>query len=423
VNVAGRDAAISPPASDSLSAYKGTYKTHLLPKNAGYPATKGMDLTISGQAGETRVAVDNMKIENWTFGPNNVLTFVTDAGHSAWLQFVHLADGPIILGKFREADNEVLEGFNVFGEVKGHSSHLTPNSVIDSVVNECVSANLGVASTILLADVLTTAERIWSANKAALDDEEAAAGQSASLTQLSKKVAALIHLEDLCAEGDSAFMKADAKGSLVVHKEIDPNSAKLAQMAELAAKDKTEVTRQAALTAEKEATDTESQYQQANAAMATYKASQTAWKACQAAEAAGEAEAFANEAASHARNARTAAALNHALGAAQAYNEARLEAVEAAKAERRAAEAALNAVEGGIDFYAKNKNFDKLKEIAEASAVATKARSFAQAAVQGWEDDSVASRSKALESAKAASESAQECYKHMRRVQPAKEQQ
>ena len=84
---------------------------------------------------------------------------------------------------------------------------------------------------------------------------------------------------------------------------------------------RTQVTRQAALTAEKEATDTESQYQQANAAMATYKASQTAWKACQAAEAAGEAEAFANEAASHARNARTAAALTHALGAAQAYNE------------------------------------------------------------------------------------------------------
>jgi hypothetical protein len=52
--------------------------------------------------------------------------------------------------------------------------------------------------------------------------------------------------------------------------------------------------------------------------------------------------------------------------------QARLEAIEAAKAERRAAEAALNAVEGGIDFYAKNKNFDKLKEIAEASAVATK---------------------------------------------------
>ena len=47
----------------------------------------------------------------------------------------------------------------MFGEIKGQSSHLTPNSVVDSVVNECVSANLGVASTILLADVLTTAER------------------------------------------------------------------------------------------------------------------------------------------------------------------------------------------------------------------------------------------------------------------------
>lgn len=54
--------------------------------------------------------------------------------------------------------------------------------------------------------------------------------------------------------------------------------------------------------------------------------------------------------------------------------QARIEAYEAAKAERRAATAALRAVEGGIDFYAKAKNFDKLKEIAEASGVATKVR-------------------------------------------------
>ena len=52
--------------------------------------------------------------------------------------------------------------------------------------------------------------------------------------------------------------------------------------------------------------------------------------------------------------------------------QARIEAQEAAKAERRAATASLRAVEGGIDFYAKAKNFDKLKEIAEASGVATK---------------------------------------------------
>jgi len=55
------------------------------------------------------VTVDSMKVENWTFGPNNVLTYQTDAGHSAWLQFVHLANGPIILGKFRELESEVLE--------------------------------------------------------------------------------------------------------------------------------------------------------------------------------------------------------------------------------------------------------------------------------------------------------------------------
>ena len=53
VNVAGRDAALSPPASDSLSAFKGTYKTHLLPKNAGYPATKGMEISIAGQGGQS----------------------------------------------------------------------------------------------------------------------------------------------------------------------------------------------------------------------------------------------------------------------------------------------------------------------------------------------------------------------------------
>jgi len=52
VNVASRDAAISPPASDSLSAFKGSYKTHLLPKNAGYPATKGMEISIGGQDGQ-----------------------------------------------------------------------------------------------------------------------------------------------------------------------------------------------------------------------------------------------------------------------------------------------------------------------------------------------------------------------------------
>ena len=73
---------------------------------------------------------------------------------------------------------------------------------------------------------------------------------------------------------------------------------------------------------EKEARDTEEEYKAGNAAMSTYKASQAAWKASQTAEAANEAEQFALEASQHARNARTAAALDNALAAAQAYNQA-----------------------------------------------------------------------------------------------------
>jgi len=48
-----------------------------------------------------------------------------------------------------------------------------------------------------------------------------------------------------------------------------------------------------------------------------------------------------------------------------------------------------------------------LRVVLDRQIVNVQARQFAQAAVQGWEDDSVASRSKAMESAKAASESAQ----------------
>ena len=53
--------------------------------------------------------------------------------------------------------------------------------------------------------------------------------------------------------------------------------------------------------------------------------------------------------------------------------------------------------------------------------VLAQALSSATEAVEGWEAHSVASRQRALHAAKAASEHAQECYKHMRRVQPAQQ--
>lgn len=54
--------------------------------------------------------------------------------------------------------------------------------------------------------------------------------------------------------------------------------------------------------------------------------------------------------------------------------QARLEALTAAKAERRAAASALSSVEAGIEVHAKAKNFDKLRETAQASGIATKVR-------------------------------------------------
>lgn len=55
-----------------------------------------------------------------------------------------------------------------------------------------------------------------------------------------------------------------------------------------------------------------------------------------------------------------------------------MQAAQAALAGHKAAEFALRAVEGGIDHYARSKNFEKLKEIAEASGVATKVLSPCQ---------------------------------------------
>ena len=46
VNVAGRDAAMSPAAADTLTAFEGVFQTHFLPKTAGHPATKGVELAI-----------------------------------------------------------------------------------------------------------------------------------------------------------------------------------------------------------------------------------------------------------------------------------------------------------------------------------------------------------------------------------------
>lgn len=44
------------------------------------------------------MSVDGKKVERWTFGPNNVLAWEDEVGHTAWLQFVRLSNGPIVVG-------------------------------------------------------------------------------------------------------------------------------------------------------------------------------------------------------------------------------------------------------------------------------------------------------------------------------------
>ena len=83
--------------------------------------------------------------------------------------------------------------------------------------------------------------RIWTSGKADAADDEANAAHSATISQLSQSISALLHLEDLAEQANRAFLPADDKGGVVITKDIDPNSAKLAQMAEAAARDKTEV--------------------------------------------------------------------------------------------------------------------------------------------------------------------------------------
>lgn len=109
--------------------------------------------------GKPAVAIDGNTVDAWTFGPNNVLSFEDEAGQSAMLQFVMLSNGPIVLGSLYPAGTAAPEGFNLFGELKGEFSRLPPTSVIDAEVNEKVAAGLGVASTFLLADILTAATR------------------------------------------------------------------------------------------------------------------------------------------------------------------------------------------------------------------------------------------------------------------------
>ena len=47
VNIAGRDAALSPGASDTLAAFAGTYATHQLPAAEGGQVVQGAEVVVT----------------------------------------------------------------------------------------------------------------------------------------------------------------------------------------------------------------------------------------------------------------------------------------------------------------------------------------------------------------------------------------
>lgn len=60
---------------------------------------------VSCSLAGSRVSVDGTHITEWTFGPNNTLSF-TSINYSGWLQFVHLPGSPIIVGKITQFEGD-----------------------------------------------------------------------------------------------------------------------------------------------------------------------------------------------------------------------------------------------------------------------------------------------------------------------------
>lgn len=64
-------------------------------------------------AGASVVSLNGAKVEAWAFSPNNVLSWEDGAGHTAWLLFMSLSGGPIIMGNVLKPDQAPPSGTNL----------------------------------------------------------------------------------------------------------------------------------------------------------------------------------------------------------------------------------------------------------------------------------------------------------------------
>ena len=410
VNIAGRSAAVSPGAADSLAAFVGAYATHVLPTEPGAPAAAGSELAITvNPQGRPVVTVGAAVVTAWAFDANNVLAWDDEAGCSAWLQFMVLPSGPVFMGSLRAGDGGA-GAMNVFGELRSQPSRLTPDATMDPAIGQMVAAGLSSAATLLTGQLLRSAARCWALLKAGNTADDIMARHDGLLHAMQCDFGTLARLHAVGAAAETAF----AGGADV--KDMSPAATADALAGEGEAGESAQAAKVAAEAAASAAAETEDAGSDGNAMEATSKAAVSAWRASQAAAAAAAAEAACLEASRHARLAHTITALNAAMAAAQSYNMARACAADASRAEARAAAAALRAVEQGIALYAERRDYLKLKEIAEASDVAGKALAAAKQAVEGWAAGSATGRTMALEAAKTCADAAQLCHKFMRSV-------
>lgn len=63
--MAARSAAVAPSAADTLSAFEGAFQTHFLPKTAGHPAMRGVELVVGNSAGERAVLCTSLPQSDW----------------------------------------------------------------------------------------------------------------------------------------------------------------------------------------------------------------------------------------------------------------------------------------------------------------------------------------------------------------------
>jgi len=421
VNVATRSAAVRPGAADALAAFAGAYAVVALPNEPGGAPAELADIVVDVVASSANsstpsvsVTVGGSKVDSWSFDGNNVLSWEDDAGCSAWLQFLALRSGPAFAGNlFAAGSPPPPAGFNAFGQRKGEASALPPDGrPAGAPLGRHVVASAAAAGALLAGGLLRSALSCWAALREGATAEDVLVGHDALLHQMRRDFECLDRLHDVGGAAAAAFGGARLAEPPV----LDLGAAADAAAAADEAAEHATAARVAADAASGAVPGAEAAEKGGTAVDATSKAAVAAWRASQAAASAAAAEAAACRAVESASLTRVSGAGAACAAACGSFNAARQAAGAASAAAALAAASALRAVEQGIATYAAQREYLKLKDIAEASDVAGRALEAARAAQAGWSANTCDARAAAVDAARGAAEAAEGCHRLLRAV-------